>query len=169
MRCAVTALPWFFNSWLWIQVCVFQIRSWANCLHINCHFFWCKGLLVWTNKKYLRAKIRFIFDQPSYLGVLIVKNHQSQLPFNLKTIFSRVLSRVKQTIASIKLLIGIGKQGRRTVDNQSRSVLQPFYYVLIKTMAWMTLAKSTNAPCVQAWYVYWSLFEVYRHDAHNDR
>ena len=26
----------------------------------------------------------------------------------------------------MKLLIGIGKQGRRTVDNQSRSVLQPF-------------------------------------------
>jgi len=66
MRCAVTALPWFLNSWLWIQVLVFQIRSWANCLHINCHLFWCKGLLVWTNKKYLRAKIRFIFYQPSY-------------------------------------------------------------------------------------------------------
>jgi len=47
----------------------------------------------------------------------------------------RVLSRIKQTIASIKLIIGIGKQSRRTVDNQSRSVLQPFYYVLIKTMA----------------------------------
>jgi len=79
--------------------------------------------------------------------VLIVKNHQKQSPFTLKTIFSRVLSRVKQTIASIKLLIDIGKQGRRTVDNQSRSVLQPFYYALIKTMRF---AKSTNAPCVPA-------------------
>jgi len=64
--------------------------------------------------------------------------------------FLGVLSRVKQTIASIKILIGIGKQGRQTVDNQSRSVLQPFYYVLIKTMALMTLAKSTNVPCDQA-------------------
>jgi len=61
MSWAVTALPWFFNSWLWIQVCVFQISSWANCLHIICDFFWCKRLLVWTGKKYLRAKIRFIF------------------------------------------------------------------------------------------------------------
>jgi len=66
MRWAETALPWFFNSWIWIQVCVFQIGSSANCLQKNCHFFWCKGLLVWTNKKYLRAKIRFIFYQPSY-------------------------------------------------------------------------------------------------------
>ena len=80
--------------------------------------------------------------------MLIVKNNQNQSPFNLKTIFSRVLSRVKQTITSIKLFIDLGKQGRRTVDNQSRSVLQPFYYALIKTMALMTLAKSTNAPCV---------------------
>jgi len=74
-----------------------------------------------------------------------------------------------ETIASIKLLIVIGKQGRRTVDNQSRSVLQPFNNVLIKTMALMTLAKSTNTSCVQAWHVYWSLFAVYRHDAHNGR
>ena len=82
--------------------------------------------------------------------MLIVKNHQNQSPFYLKTIFSRVLSRAKkQTIASIKLLIDLGKQGRQTVDNQSRSVLQPFYYALIKTMALMTLAKSTNTPCVQ--------------------
>jgi len=79
--------------------------------------------------------------------VLIFKNNQNQSPFNLKTIFSRVLSRVKQTIASIKLLIDLGRQ---TVDNQSRSVLPPFYYALIKTMALMTLAKSTNGPCVQA-------------------
>ena len=78
--------------------------------------------------------------------MLIVKNHQNQSPFNLKTIFSQV----KQTIASIKILIDFGKQGRRTVDNQSLSVLQPFYYVLIKTMALMTLTKSTNMPCVQA-------------------
>ena len=82
--------------------------------------------------------------------MLIVKNHQNLSPFNLKTIFSQVLLRVKQTIASIKLLNDIGKQGRRTFDNQSRSVLQQFYYVLIKTMALMTLAKSINAPCVQA-------------------
>jgi len=82
--------------------------------------------------------------------VLLVKNHQNQSPFNLKTIFLRVLSRVKQTIASIKLLIDICKQGRQTIDNQSWSVLQQFYYVVIKTMALMTLAKSTNVPCVQA-------------------
>ena len=82
--------------------------------------------------------------------MLIVKNHQNQSPFDLKTMFLRVLSKVKQTIASIKLLIGIGKQGRKTVDNQSLSVFQPFYYVLIKTMALMTHAKSTNALCVQA-------------------
>jgi len=62
---------------------------------------------------------------------------------------SRVLSRVKQTIASIKLVIGIGKEGRQTVC--------PFYYVLIKTMALMTLAKLTNTPCVQAWHMYWLL------------
>ena len=108
--------------------------------------------------------------------------HQS--PFNLKTVFLRVLSRVKQTIASIKLLIGICKQSRRTVDNQSRSVLQPFYYVsklfigidkqgrqtddnqswsvlqlfyyvLIKTMALMTLAKSTNVPSVTSMTRVW--------------
>ena len=90
-----------------------------------------------------------------------VKIHQNQSPFYLKTIL-RVLFRVKQTIACIKILIGIGKQGRRTVDNQSRSVLQPFYYVVIKTMALMTFAKSTNTPCDQAWHVYWSLFTAYR-------
>ena len=56
----------------------------------------------------------------------LFKNHQNQSPFHLKTIFSRVLSREKQTIAPIKLLIGICKQGRWTVDNQSRSVLQPY-------------------------------------------
>ena len=53
MRCAVTALPCFLNSWLWIQVCVYQIGSWANCLHINCHFIWCKRLLIkniWEQK-----------------------------------------------------------------------------------------------------------------------
>jgi len=49
-----------------------------------------------------------------------------QSAFNLKTIFLRVLPRVKQTRASIKILIGIGKQGRRIVVNQSWSVLQPF-------------------------------------------
>jgi len=126
-----------------------------------------------------------------------VKNHQNQSPFNFKTIFSRVLWQVKQTITSIKLLIGISKRGRQTVDNQSRSVLQPFYYVLIKTLNWhwqtrqtnwrqsksvcfttiliiktmalMTLAESRNAPCVQAWHVYWSLFVVYHQDTHNDR
>jgi len=79
----------------------------------------------------------------------LLKTIKTNLPLILKYFF-RILSRVKQTIASIKLLIDIGKQGRRTVDNQSRSVLQPFYYVLIKTMALMALAKSTNAPCVQA-------------------
>jgi len=79
------------------------------------------------------------------------KNHKNQSPFNLKTIFSQVLSRVKHTIASIKLLIDIGKRGRQTVDNQSRSVLQPFFNVFIKTMALMTLAKSTNK-------------HVYKHD-----
>jgi len=67
---------------------------------------------------------------------------------------SRVLSRVKQTIASIKLVIGIGKEGRQTVC--------PFYYVLIKTMALMTLAKLTNTPCVQAdqcpYFSYFSYF-----------
>ena len=82
--------------------------------------------------------------------MLIVKNPQNLSPLYLKTIFSQVLSRVKQTIASIKLLIGIGKQGRQTIDNQSWSVLQPFYFVLIKTMALMTLAKSTNTSRVQA-------------------
>ena len=91
------------------------------------------------------------------------------ISLSLKTIVSRVLSRLKQTIAPIKLLIGIGKPGRRTVDNQSRSVLQQFYYVLIKTMALMTLAKSTSAPCVPAWHVYWSLFAVSCHDDHDER
>jgi len=80
----------------------------------------------------------------------MLKNIKTNIPLISKQLFSRVLSRVKQTIASIKLLIGIGKQGTQTVDNQSRSVLQQFYYVLIKTMALMTLAKSTNASCVQA-------------------
>ena len=89
--------------------------------------------------------------------MLIVKNHQNQSPLNLKTIFSRVLSRVKQTIASIKLLIDIGKQGRRTVDNQSRSDLQPFYYVLIKTTA-------LNATCQNQ-----QTRPVYKHDTCIDR
>ena len=59
----------------------------------------------------------------------MLKYHQNQSPFNLKTLFSRVLSRMKQTIASIKLLIGIGKQGRRTVDNQSRYVLPLYRFI----------------------------------------
>jgi len=55
-------------------------------------------------------------------------------PNNLKTVFLRVLLGVKQTIASIKLLIGISKHGRQTVDNQSRSVLQPFYYMYVSKL-----------------------------------
>jgi len=80
-------------------------------------------------------------------AVALWKVWLKQISLNkFKTIFSRVPSRLKQTIASIQLLIGIGKPGRLTVDNQSQSVLQPFSYVLIKTMVLMTLAKSTSAP-----------------------
>jgi len=42
MRCAVTPLPCFFNKWLWIEVCDFQIKGWINVLHLNCNFNWCK-------------------------------------------------------------------------------------------------------------------------------
>jgi len=57
------------------------------------------------------------------VGLRMVSNCFKNLKtHNLKTIFLRVLSQVKQTITSIKLLIGIGKQGRRTDNNQCRSV-----------------------------------------------
>jgi len=34
------------------------------CFHINCHFFWCKGLLVWTHKTIREQKSGLFFYHP---------------------------------------------------------------------------------------------------------